>query len=413
MLNRRNFLLAAGAATGARPRQTGVPRRPAGAGAGSASAASRTRSIYDELGVKPFINAAGTYTALSACVMPLEVARAMEEASRLHVSIAELQQAVSQKIAALLGCEAALVTAGCAAAMTLATAACIAGKDTERIRRLPDTTGMKNEVILQKTHRVAYDHAIRAAGARLVEVETREELERAVSERTAMLFFLNNADPLGKIRREEFAQTANRLRVPALIDAAADLPPAENLRAFTGMGFDLAAFSGGKGLRGPQCSGLLLGKKELIEAAFLNGPPHSDSVGRGTKVGKEEIVGVYRALDLYLKRNHAADWAEWERRVAVIRRELARVPGLEATPFVPEIANHSPHLNLQWDRRKISLTIRDVVEQLGSGEPRIALRPNAEQSTAGVDISVWMMQPGQERHVARRLREIFSGGNRG
>ena len=374
----------------------------------AAAAAARPPSVYAGLGVRPFINAAGTYTVLSASLMPKAVADAMQEASSAHVSIPELQEAVGKRIAALLGCEAALVTAGCAAALAQATAACVTGKDPAKIRRIPDTTGMKNEVIFQKSHRFGYDHAIRGAGMKIVEIETREELEAAANERTAMVFFLNTADPQGKIRREEFAQIANRLKIPALIDAAADLPPAENLRAFTRMGYDLAAFSGGKGLRGPQCSGLLLGKKELIEAAFLNGPPHSDSLVRGAKVGKEEIIGLYRALELYWKTDHQAEWAEWQRRVTVIERELARVPGVKTQVFVPEIANHSPHLNVQWDQAKLPLTPKEVVENLRSHDPRIELRPGSEQSKNGLDISVWMLRLGEEKIVARRFREALS-----
>lgn len=398
MIDRRIFLKSAGILSA-----MGLGRRVP-----IAAAMGKTPTIYSELGVTPFINAAGTYTTLSASLMPREVVEAMEEAARAHVSIPELQQAVSKKIAALLDCEAALITAGCAAALTLGTAACVAGKDPQKIKRVPDTTGMKSEVIFQKTHRFGYDHAIRNVGVKIIEVETKEELEAAVSDRTAMLFFLNVADPKGKIRREEFAQIANRLGIPCMIDAAADLPPVEHLRDYIKMGYDLAAFSGGKGLRGPQCSGLLIGKKELIEAAYLNGSPHSDTVGRGAKVGKEEIAGLYRAVQLYVRKDHPAEWSEWERRVAHIEREVMRVPGIKTRKFVPEIANAAPHLNIDWDPKTIPLTPKQVVEGLRLGEPRIELRPGSEGSKAGVDISVWMLHPGEEKVVARRLRDILS-----
>ncbi len=397
-MNRRLFLKSAAALSGV------------GLTSGRASAAPfRVPSVYAELGIRPFINAAGTYTTLSACVMPKEVQDAMHEAASTHVSIPELQKAFSERVAPMLGCEAALVTAGCAAALSVATAACVAGKDPEKIRRIPDTTGMKNEVIFQKSHRFGYDHAIRNVGVKIVEIETPEELQAAVNERTAMLFFLNLADPKGKIKRAEFAQIANRLQIPCLIDAAADLPPVENLRDFTHMGYDLAGFSGGKGLRGPQCSGLLIGKKALIEAAFLNGPPYSDTLGRGAKVGKEEIVGLYRALQLYLKANHATEWAEWERRVAVVDRELSRIPGVRTKKFVPEIANHAPHLNVEWDAKQIPLTPKQIVENLRSKNPRIELRPGSEESKTGIEVAVWMLRPGEEKIVARRLREALLG----
>ncbi len=368
--------------------------------------ASSRRSIYAGLGVRPLINAAGTYTALSASLMAPEVVAAMHEASREYVSIAELQDAVGRRIATLLGAEAALVTSGCAAALTLATAACVAGKDEDRIHRVPDTAGMKNEVVLQKSHRFNYDHAIRNVGVTLVEAETLEGLEAAVNDRTAMLFYLNNAAPKSAVSREEFVRVARAAGVPSLIDAAADVPPAANLTAFTKMGFDLVAFSGGKGLRGPQCSGLLLGRQDLIEAAFANGSPRSDSIGRMGKVGKEEIVGLLTALEIYLKRDHDADWKEWERQVEAIGRPMAGLRGVKTERFVPEVANEVPHLAITWDPAAAGLTREDFVKSLRDGEPRIEVRPGLPDEPRS-EIGVWMLQPNEHKIVARRCREIL------
>jgi uncharacterized pyridoxal phosphate-dependent enzyme len=362
--------------------------------------------IYADLGVRPFINAAGTYTMLSGCTMPREVVAAMEEASRQHVAILELQEAVGKRISALVGSEAALVTAGCAAALTVATAACVCGADPDKIRRVPESGGMKNEVIFQKSHRFGYDHAIRNVGVKILEVETRQELEAAINEKTAMLFFLNLADPKGQIKRQEFVETAKKAGIPSLIDAAADLPPAENLTVFLKMGFDLVAFSGGKGLRGPQCSGLLLGKKNLIQAALLNGPPYSDSVARPAKVGKEEIVGLMTAVELYLKRDHRAEWEEWERRVQLIADELGKIRTVQTERFVPEIANQVPHLGVKWDAKALKLTRADFEKALRGGEPRIETRPGATDE-GRLDIGVWMLHPGEDRIVARRCAEIL------
>ena len=242
---------------------------------------------------------------------------------------------MGKRIAELLSCPAALVTAGCASALSLATAACVAGDDRERIRRLPDTTGMKNEVIVQKTHRVGYDHAIRNAGVRMIEVETREELENAINERTAMMFFLNSADPEGKVHHEEFVAIGKKHNVPTLIDAAADVPPVENLWRFTKMGFDLVGFSGGKGLRGPQSSGLLLGRKDLIEAAKLNTSPNGDTLCRTNKVNKEEIIGMLVALEIYLKEDHAAIWKDWEGRCRTHLEGLEAFEDVKTEVFVP------------------------------------------------------------------------------
>jgi L-seryl-tRNA(Ser) seleniumtransferase len=364
--------------------------------------------VYARLGVRPFINAAGTYTALSASTMPAEVMAAMEEASRAYVSIPELQQTAGARIASLLGAEAALVTSGCAAALTLGTAACVAGADAGAIRRLPDTAGLRNEVIFQKSHRFVYDHAVRAAGAKIVEVETADELRAAVGPQTAMAFFLNAANGQGRIPREEFAALARKAGVPSLIDAAADVPPASNLTAFTRMGYDLVAFSGGKGLRGPQCSGLLLGRKALVDAAFLHGAPHADSIGRAAKVGKEEIVGLLTALELYLKRDHDADWREWDARVARIAAAVAGVPGVKAERFVPEIANEVPHLAITWDEDGPRVTRAAIVEALRRGEPRIEVRPG-DPNARRLEIAVWMMAPGDAETVARRCREAFEG----
>ena len=362
------------------------------------------RDIYREIGVRPLINAAGTYTTLSASLMPREAVEAVEAAARQYVNIQELHDVVGKKISALIGCEAALVTAGAASALTLGTAACVAGKDEAKIRRLPDTTDMKNEVIIQKSHRYGYDHAVRNVGIRMIEVETREELERSVNERTAMMLFLNSNDPAGKIKVEEFAQLGKKLGVPTFNDAAADVPPVENLTRYLKMGFDLVTVSGGKGLRGPQCSGLLLGRKDLIEAAVLNNNPYSDSVGRTNKVGKEEIVGLWAALDHFLKQDHKAVWRDWEKRCKTVADLVTPVKGVKTEVFVPEIANSVPHLRITWDYAASGLTPADVVKQLRDGEPRIEVRPGAKDA---IEIAVWMLDPGEEQIVGRRLREIL------
>lgn len=358
------------------------------------------RDVYRELGVKPLVNAAGSYTMFSATLMPRPVREAIDAASRQYVDLRELQDAVGKRIAGLVGCEAAHVTAGAASALTLGTAACVTGADREKIRRLPDTSGMKNEVVIQRAHRNGYDHAVRNVGARLVEVETREELERAVNERTSMLLFFNVHGPAGKVKVEEFAALGKRLGVPTLNDAAADVPPAENLGRFTTMGFDLVAVSGGKGLRGPQCSGLLLGRKDLIRAAALNHNPHTDTVGRTNKVGKEEIVGVWAALEYFLKQDHRALWAEWERRCRLIADAAGAVAGVKAELFVPEVANAVPHVKVACPDPP------GIARKLREGEPRIETRAATAEA---LEIAVWTLEEGQAALVARRLRESLEG----
>jgi L-seryl-tRNA(Ser) seleniumtransferase len=382
----------------------------AGALAGCSAApqeARALRDVYQELGVRPLINAAGTYTYLSASRMPRAVVEAMEAASRHYVNLNELHAAVGKKISALLGCEAALVTAGAASALTLGTAACIAGKDREKIRLLPDTTGMKNEVVIVKAHRNGYDHAVRNAGARLVEVETAQDVERAVNPRTAMLLYFNVHGPEGAIKVDEFAALAKKHGLPAFIDAAADIPPVDNYSRFLKMGYDLAAFSGGKVLRGPQCSGMLLGRKDLVEAAALNNNPNTDAVGRTNKVGKEEIVGLWTALELFVRQDPASRWAEWERRCKAIAAAAALVKTARSEVFVPEIANAVPHLRVIWDAAALGLSPADAVKRLRDGEPRIEVKAVIEN---GLEIAVWMLEPGEEEIVGRRLREVLQKG---
>ena len=331
MPNRRRFL-------------QGLSSLPLMAAPGSAAVAKR--DYFKELGIRPFINAAGTYTTLTASLMQPEVVQAIDYASKQFVHLIDLHDAVGKRIASLVGCEAAMVTAGAASALTLGTAACITGTNQELIRRLPDTAGMKNEVIIQKSHRYGYDHAVRNCGIRFVEIETREELERAVNDRTAMMLFLNENDPLGQIKAAEFAELGKKHRVPTYTAAAAAAPPVERLSQYTKMGFDLVAFSGGKGIRGPQSAGLLLGRQDLIAAARLNGPPNSDTIGRGMKVNKEEYLGMMVAVEHFVKMDHAAEWREWEKRVKVIADSVGPISGVKAEPFIPEIANAVPHLRI-------------------------------------------------------------------
>ena len=362
--------------------------------------------IYERLGLRPFINAGGSYTRYGGSLMAPQVIRAMEEASGQYVSIPELQEAAGRQIASWLGAQAALVTCGCASALTLGTAACVTGCDEEKMSRLPDTREMKNEVVLQKSHRVEYDHAVRNVGVRLIQVESRHELEAAIGSRTAMLFFLNMAQHRGRIQREEFVEVARNAGVPCLIDAAADIPPVENLQDLIALGFDLAAFSGGKGIRGPQTSGLLLGRKDLIRAAFLNASPNPDRIGRVSKVGKEEIVGLWKALELYLKRDHQADWERWEQQLQVIARAFSEIPGITTRPFVPVISSQVPHLAVEWDDRILKFSKERFLEALRQGEPRIELSPVPTEGNR-LELSSWMLEPGEEVVVARRCREVL------
>ena len=367
-----------------------------------AAAAPKARDYFRELGVRPFINAAGTYTAMTSSLMPPDVMDAINYASRHYVMLDELHDRVGERIAQLLKCEAAMVTAGAASALTLGTAAVLTGSDRQKILSLPNLSGMKNEVIVQKTHRFGYDHAVRNCGVRLVEVETRDELQRAITDRTAMMLFYNANNFVGQIRDEEFARLGKEHGVPTLNDAAADVPPVSNLWNYIAMGFDLVAFSGGKGIRGPQSAGLLLGRKDLIAAARLNGPPNSDTIGRGMKVNKEEMLGMLIALELYLKKDHDQEKREFERRADTIAKSVAGLPGVKAEIYVPEVANHVPHVRISLDP-STRVTAADAVKALRDGEPSIATRAEG----GALAVGVWMMRPGEDKIVARRLRQVL------
>jgi uncharacterized pyridoxal phosphate-dependent enzyme len=374
-----------------------------GSSALPAAAAPKGRDYFGELRVRPFINAAGTYTAMTSSLMPPEVMDAINHASKHYVMLDELHDRVGERIAGLVKSEAAMVTSGAASALTLGTAAVLTAGDRQKILSLPNLAGMKSEVIVQKTHRFGYDHAVRNCGVRLVEVETRDELERAINSQTAMMLFYNANNLVGRIRDEEFAGLGKKHGIPTLNDAAADVPPVSNLWNYTAMGFDLVAFSGGKGIRGPQSAGLLLGRKDLIAAARLNGPPNSDTIGRGMKVNKEEMLGMLVALELYLKKDHVQERREFDRRADTIAKGVAGLAGVKAEIFVPEVANHVPHVRVSLDAASVRITAADAVRSLRDGEPSIGTRSEG----GALVIGVWMMRPGEEKIVARRLRQVL------
>jgi L-seryl-tRNA(Ser) seleniumtransferase len=379
-----------------------------GSGAvGQAGPKAGKASVYEALGVKHVINATGTVTTLGGSLMPPAVVAAWVDASRYFVDLLELQDKVGERIAQLVGVEAALVTTGAAGAMLLGTAAAVTRGDRTLIRRLPDTTGLKNEVLLQKAHHTCYDNQLTDVGVKLIDVETPADVRRAVTERTALMFFLNLADADGRINRRQWIDLARRHQVPTLLDAAADVPPAARLAEYTRMGFDLVAFSGGKALRGPNDTGLLLGRKDFIEAAKLNTNPHCGTIGRMMKVSKEDMIALLAAVERYLRLDHQAEWREWERRLGVLEEALKDIPGLHSERMVPPIANHVPHLLLTWDAKRVKLTREQLTQELAKGEPPIRIGRVRGTGDQGVLVSVFMLEEGEDRIVAERLRAIF------
>jgi uncharacterized pyridoxal phosphate-dependent enzyme len=375
---------------------------------------------YEKLGVAPFINAAGTYTTLTASIMPDEVQAAVAIAAKKPVHLLELHEAAGNYLAKKLRCGGALVTSGASSGLTLGTAACMTmGKENAIINIPTDLTGLKNEVIVQKAHRYEYDHAMRNCGAKVVQVETVEQYQNAFTDKTVMTNFFNAQD--APISREEWIRIAHQHSVPCFNDAAADVPPISNLWNYTQMGFDLVAFSGGKGMRGPQCAGLLLGRKDLIDAARLNNSPNSNAVGRGLKVSKEDIIGMVAAVDWFLSQEDAAMEAEFRKRAEHIAEEVKKVSTVETTVFIPPVANHVPHLLVTYDPARVRTTGREVMQKMREGNPRIELNPGTGGAPASaglpggentIIVGVWMLQPGEDLIVGRRLREVLQNASR-
>jgi L-seryl-tRNA(Ser) seleniumtransferase len=366
--------------------------------------ASSPSSLYASLGIKPVINGVGVVTVLGGSIMPPEVIHAMEEASHFFIPLPELEKKVGARIAELLKAPAAMVTCGAASAIAVGTAACLSQGDAGKLRQLPNREGIRFEVIQQKSHRSGYEHQMELCGAKIVTVNTRQELESAINEKTGMMFFLNKAEPDGEIKSDEFIRIGKARGVPTMNDAASDATPKENLWKYTQKGFDLVIFSGGKALRGPQSSGLLLGRKDLIDASLPAMSPFG-GIGRGMKVGKEELCGLLAAVERYLKVDHEAEGRELEARVASIRAALKGIPGVQTERHVPVIANEVPHVLVQWDESTRGVSAQQVTEKLLAGDPPIHVqRPGKGQ----VLISVWMMRGDEHKIVGRRLRETLS-----
>lgn len=372
-----------------------------------AKAAPAKRDIFKELGLRTFINAAGTYTYMTASLMEDEVMEVINQSSKEFVLLDEVQDKVGERIAAMTHAEAATITAGAFSALTLGMAGVLTGMDTKKVEQLPhlEGTGMKSEVIIQKSHIIGYINALTNTGVTVVPVETAEDVDRAVSDKTALLWFLNANTDLGKIKHEEWLALAKKHKLPTMIDIAADVPPVENLWKFNDMGFDLVCVSGGKAMRGPQSAGILMGKKDLIAAARLSAPPRGATIGRGMKVNKEEILGMYVALENYIKADHQKEWKTWEDRVATISHAVKNIKGTSINVSVPPYANHTPLINLSWDQNSIQLTQKEFQEKLRNGTPSIEVMPGEKES---INITVFMLKPGQEKIVAERIRELLT-----
>jgi L-seryl-tRNA(Ser) seleniumtransferase len=389
------------------------PRRLFGSGADPAVAMpsitgfGQSGNPYVELGVTPVINAEGTMTMLGGSLIRPEVEAVMAQAAQHFVSIPDLEVVAGKRIAQMLKLPqgyTVLVTSGAAGAIQSGLAGILTGDNDSLIKQLPDLTGMKSEVIIQKSHRNPFDHQLRGTGAKLIEIETREQLHHAVNDRTAMMHFTNFANADGQIKVDEWLKLGKQYNLPCMIDAAADTPPVSHLWDYANMGYDLITFSGGKAMRGPQCAGLLIGREDLVHYALLNNSPYEDTLGRGQKVGKEEIVGMIKALELYLAEDHDALAKEWQQRLDTISRQITTIPGVSTSFFIPDIANHVPHMQITWDAQ-ISATPKQISQVLHSGQPSIVI--GGGEGRPGLAMNSFMLKPGEEQIIADQLTKAL------
>jgi uncharacterized pyridoxal phosphate-dependent enzyme len=371
-------------------------------------AANSKRNVYQELGIEPVLNFRGTHTVIGASKEWPELHEAMGEAARHFVVLDELQDKIGERLAKLIGCEDAMVTTGAAGGITLGTCASLTGSDNENVRRLPDLTGMKTEVVIQKVHRNGYDHAVRNTGVKIIDVESKEQLLNAVGPQTAMMYYLGGSTGdwawETPVPLEECLAIAHKVGFPVLVDAANMLPPWGNLQKLAALGTDLICTSGGKHMRGPQCSGILAGRKDLVRAARLNSSPHSDSLGRPLKVGREEMVGLYLAAEKYSRLDFAALERQSFEQAEFLSRELKKIPGMEVS-YEPQDRTRRVHRVIaRWDEAKQKLTAKECEKQLMEGQPRIGVLTH---NSGGLLFTVFMNDPGDEKQAARRMKEIF------
>jgi L-seryl-tRNA(Ser) seleniumtransferase len=364
------------------------------------------RDLFKEFGVRTFINAAGTLTYMTGSLMHDEVLDAINSSSKDFCMLDELQDKVGERIAKMVHAESAVVTSGAFSGMTLGLAGILTGMDEKKVKALPhiEYTGMKSEVICQVSHDIVYNQALTNTGCKIVRVETAADVAKAVNERTALMHFLHIESDKGKIQHEEWVALGKQHGIPTSIDIAADVPPVSNLWRFNDMGFDFVVISGGKAMRGPQSAGLLMGKKDIIAAARLSMPPRGGNIGRGMKINKEEILGMYMALEKYVNQDHDKEWKEWEDKVALIENSVKPIQGITTEVHVPPLGNHTPTLRITWDG-KVKLTDKELREALRNSSPSIEVGGGTSNS---INVTVFMLKAGQEKIVATRLKEEFS-----
>jgi L-seryl-tRNA(Ser) seleniumtransferase len=372
--------------------------------------------IYQSIGVEPIINCRGTFTIIGGSVERPEVRAAMDAASKYYVQIDELADGVGQRLAELTGAEWGMVSAGCAAGLKHVTAACVTGGNPEKLVRIPDLTGFeKTEVIIPRSSRNVYDHAVRNIGVTVITVDTAEELERAINSRTAMIYVTSGGQPSNPLSLEAVAKIAQPRNIPILCDAAAEILtiPCVHLEH----GATVVAYSGGKAICGPQCAGLLLGRKDILMSAWQASAPHHGP-GRDNKVGREETLGMVAAVEAWVKRDHKAEWQTWLSWLDNISKRVSSLESVKTSVREPTgLGNKSPALTISWDPARLNISGEEVADELATTKPRIALGGGgggggrggeADSGTTSVSVTAWMMQPGDDKIVADRIYSVLS-----
>ncbi len=369
-------------------------------------------NLYQSIGVTPLVNCRGTYTIISGSQSLPEVKqKGMSVASHAYVHVDELMEAVGERLAYLTKADWGMVTAGCAAALTHATSACITGGDPEKMQRVPDLTGLKNEVVVPRYSRNEYDHAVRMLGVKMVEVDTAVQFEAALGPQTAMVMILScPAAEKGELSIPNACAIARTKGIPVIVDAAAETLTIPNLHL--GHGATMVAYSGGKCMRGPQAAGLLLGPKNLIHTAWLNSAPHH-AFGRSLKAGKEEIMGMLAAVEMWVKRDHDAEWKQWQAWLDHIADQATQVAGVSSETLQPQdLSNHAPRLRLHWDTQQLGITGTEAEEILYHGQPRIAVNASSGTRRDGAQSSItimpYMMMPGDDRIAAAAIHKLLA-----
>jgi D-glucosaminate-6-phosphate ammonia-lyase len=372
-------------------------------------------NIYQSIGVEPVINCRGTFTIIGGSIETPASRAAMDAAAQHYVQIDELAEAVGKRLAELTGAEWGMVSAGCAAGLKHVTAACVAGGNPEKLIRIPDLTDLdKTEVVIPRSSRSVYDHAIRNIGVKVVMIDTLAELEFALNPRTALIYIQSGGESMdGPLTLEAIAKVAKPKNVPILVDAAAEGLSIPNIHLQRGA--DIVAYSGGKAIRGPQCAGLLLGRKDILQAAWQASSPHHGP-GRDNKVGREETLGMLAAVEAWVKRDHKAEWQTWLGWLDTISKRVTKVPGVTTAVREPVgLSNLSPSLIIGWDAEKLNITGEEAAELMARTKPRIALgsggggRPsNQTPGMTSIAITPWQMQPGQAEIVGERIYQVLS-----